>query len=105
MEVEKPPQAAAVLKDPEALEWLDAISQSSSILSMILAVIHSELHNVGWETFNWLRQSAKIQCQDVLHRWTSVFNVVSVICNHLTPLHWDRNSRRQWYDLLVTLGC
>jgi Oxygenase domain of the 2OGFeDO superfamily len=100
-----PPQACAVFKRPGAMEWLDAISQSNSILSAILAVIHPELHDAGKETFNRLRQHASIERQDVLHQWTSAFSGVSVIFNRLTPPHRDLKSRRHWYDLLVTLGC
>ena len=57
------------------------------------------------KTFNWLREHSKIaNPQDVLSQWTSVFNGVSVIFNRLTPAHRDGNTRKQWYDLLVTLG-
>ncbi|KAI9441038.1 hypothetical protein BJY52DRAFT_1097806, partial [Lactarius psammicola] len=37
--------------------------------------------------------------------WTSVFNSVSVIYNRFTSPHRDGNSRRQWYDLLASIGC
>ncbi|KAN0138006.1 hypothetical protein V8E53_004177 [Lactarius tabidus] len=30
---------------------------------------------------------------------------LDAICNCLMPLHWDGKTRRQWYHLLVTLGC
>jgi hypothetical protein len=88
------------------LDWLDHISESNTVLSAILAVIHPELHDAGRETFNRLRQHAEIQPEDVLRRWTSVFNGVSVICNRrATPPHRDGNSRKQWYDLLASIGC
>jgi hypothetical protein len=93
-----------MLKQEDASIWLDCISQSNSILSAILAVIHPELYDAGRETFNRLRQNPEIQPQDVLLRWTSVFNGVSVIFNRLTPAHRDGNTRKQWYDLLVSLG-
>ena len=102
--MQESPQAGAIFKKPAAKKWLDAISQSNSILSAILAIIHPELHDAGQETFNQLRQHADMPCQDVLHQWTSAFNRVSIIYNHITPPHQDGNSRRQWYDLLVTLG-
>lgn len=88
------------------MDWLDHISESNTVLSAILAVIHPELHDAGRETFNRLRQHAEIQPEDVLRRWTSVFNGVSVICNRrATPPHRDGNSRKQWYDLLASIGC
>ena len=46
----------------------------------------------------WDRQSSACPLPIGLH-----FNGVSVIFNCLTPAHWDGKSRRQWYDLLVTL--
>ena len=73
-------------------------------MSAILAVIHPELYNAGQDTFKRLRECPEIQPQDVLRRWTSVFNGVSVICNRFTPPHRDGNSRRQWYDLLASIG-
>lgn len=67
-------------------------------------MIHPELHDAGCETFNQLRQNPQIQPQDILNRWTSAFNGISAIFNRLTPLHRDGNSRKQWYDMLVSLG-
>jgi hypothetical protein len=98
------PQVGAIFKQADALSWLDCISQSNSILSAILAVINLELHDAGKETFNRLRKDHTIQPQDVLCWWTSVFNGISVIFNRVMPPHWDGNSRKQWHDLLVTLG-
>jgi hypothetical protein len=102
--VQEFPQVGAKIRKVAGLDWLDHISESNSILSAILAVIHPELHDAGRETFNRLRQHAEIQPQDVLRRWTSVFNGVSVICNRVTPPHRDSNSRKQWYDLLASVG-
>ena len=104
--VQESPQVSNAIKKPEGLKWLDAISQSNSVLSAILAVIHPELHGAGQKTFNQLREHSEIiDPQDMLCRWASAFNSVSVNFNHLTPAHQDGKSRRQWYDLLVTLGC
>ena len=47
---------------------------------------------------------AEIQPQDILCQWTSAFNGVSVIFNRLTPPHRDGKSRKQWYNLLVSIG-
>jgi Oxygenase domain of the 2OGFeDO superfamily len=98
------PEVGALFGNSKALDWLDHIAESNSILSAVLAVIHPELHDAGQETFNRLRNHDEIQPQEVIRKWTSVFNGVSVICNRLTPPHRDNNSRRQWYELLVTLG-
>lgn len=98
------PQVGAIFRRAAVLDWLDQISESNSILSAILAVLHPELHDAGRETYNRLRQCTEIQPQDILRRWTSVYSGVSVIYNRLAPAHRDRSSRRQWYDLLASLG-
>jgi hypothetical protein len=98
------PQVAAIFKKPSAMQWLDAISESNSILSAILAVIHPKLYRSGQETFDVMRKKPGIERQDVLRRWTSAFSGVSVIYNRITPPHRDGQSRRQWYDLLATIG-
>ena len=98
------PEVGTIFKQTNALDWLDHIAESNSVLSAILAVIHPTLHKSGRETFDWLRKCAEIQPEDVLRRWTSVFNGVAVIVNRTTPAHRDSNTRKQWYDLLVTLG-
>ena len=74
------------------------------ILSTILSIIHPQLYQAGQETLNCLRQNPKIEHQDVLQKWTSVFNSVSVICNHTSLVHQDSESWHYWYDLLATLG-
>ena len=102
--VQPHPEVSAIFRQTYALDWLDHVTESNSVLSAILAVIHPTLHKSGWETFNWLRQCAKIQPENVLHQWTSVFNGVAVIINRTTPAHQDSNTRKQWYNLLVTLG-
>lgn len=102
--VQPHPEVGAIFKQTNALDWLDHIAESNSVLSAILAVIHPTLHKSGRETFDRLRKCAEIQPEDVLRRWTSVFNGVAVIVNRTTPAHRDSNTRKQWYDLLVTLG-
>jgi hypothetical protein len=86
------------------LDWLNAISKSNAILSAILAVIHPNLYDAGWQTIKRLRDTPGICPPDVLSRWASVFNGVAVISNRCTPLHRDGSSRNHWYDILVTLG-
>ena len=102
--VQQYPQVSANFSSPAALDWLDAISESNAILSAILAVIHPQLYDVGWETTKRLRDTPKIGPLDVLSQWASIFSSVSIISNHTAPPHRDRSSRFNWYDMLVTLG-
>jgi hypothetical protein len=69
-----------------------------------LAVIHPELYDIGRETLKRIRDVPEILRQDVLSRWTSVFNGVAVISQRITPPHRDLNSMPHWYDMLVALG-
>ncbi|KAH9037002.1 hypothetical protein EDB85DRAFT_1861756 [Lactarius pseudohatsudake] len=85
--VQEFPQVSASLKTPAALEWLDRATESNSIMSAILAVIHPELYDAGRNTLKVLRGHSEIQPQEILHQWTSVYSGISVICNRLTPTH------------------
>jgi hypothetical protein len=102
--VQQYPQVSANFSTPEALNWLGAISESNAIISAILAVIHPKLYDAGWGTIERLRDTPEVGPQEVLSRWSSVFSGVAVISNRCTPPHRDRNSRNNWYDMLVTLG-
>ena len=59
-------QVSANFSSPAALDWLDAISESNAILSAILAVIHPQLYDAGWETTKRLRDTPEIGPLDVL---------------------------------------
>lgn len=98
------PQASVNFRSPPAMDWLDQISESNLVLSAILGVIHPELYSAGQQAFNHLRQCSKIERQDVLGKWTSVFSGASVICNRTAKPHRDSQSQHHWYDLLATLG-
>ena len=102
--MQKCPQVSANFSSTAALDWLDAISESNAIMSAILAVIHPNLYDAGWQTTKRLRDTPEIGSQDVLSRWASVFSGVAVISNRSTPPHRDGSSRYHWYDILVTLG-
>ena len=88
-------------RNPAALDWLDAISESNVILSAILAVIHPKLYNAGWETIKHLKDP-KICPWDILNQWASVFSSVAVISNCITNPHQDLGSRDNWYDILAS---
>ena len=60
------PKVSVSFRNPAALDWLDAISESNAILSAILAVIHPKLYNAGWETIKHLKDP-KICPQDILN--------------------------------------
>jgi hypothetical protein len=98
------PQVSANFRNRATLDWLDSISESNAVVSAILAVIHPKLYDAGRRTANCLRNTPQIGPQDILCRWASVFNGVSVISNRTTPPHRDTSSRFNWYDILATSG-
>ncbi|KAH8993771.1 hypothetical protein EDB92DRAFT_1815426 [Lactarius akahatsu] len=61
------PQVSVSLKKPAALDWLDHTTESNSIMSAILAVIHPELYDAGRNTLKVLRNCSEIQPQEILH--------------------------------------
>ena len=89
---------------PAVLDWLDAVSESNAILSIILAVIHPKLYDAGWNTLKRLRNTPERDPQNVVSRWASAFSGVAIISNRSTPPHRDGSSRHNWYDILATLG-
>lgn len=68
----------------------------------MLWVMHPALFAAARETLIQFNQQDDLQ--EVLSKWTSVFNGLSVISNRETPIHRDNNSQPEWYDMLVTLG-
>ena len=83
-------------------EWLSDMTESSTLLSSIVRVIHPELYAMGIETMK--KMGMMVDPPAVLRLWYSIFNGVQVISNRETPVHRDHNSRWEWYDLLATLG-
>ncbi|THH15727.1 hypothetical protein EW146_g4796 [Bondarzewia mesenterica] len=71
-------------------------------LNGILRIIHPEQYFAGIECIEKLGDITDIG--ELVRRWPSVFNGVSVIAQRLTPPHRDGNSRAEWYDLLATIG-
>ncbi|KAI9431400.1 hypothetical protein H4582DRAFT_2082573 [Lactarius indigo] len=86
-------EVSVSLKNPAALDWLDRATETNSIMGAILAVIHPELYDAGRDTFKVLRSCSEIKPQEILHKWTSVYSGISVICNRLTPPHRDTYQR------------
>jgi hypothetical protein len=82
--------------------WLDDAWESIALLSVTLSITHPELYQCGRETLRRLQTNADLF--NVLSRWSSVFNGMSVISNRETPAHRDNNSRAEWYDILATIG-
>ncbi|KAF8267260.1 hypothetical protein EI94DRAFT_1701155 [Lactarius quietus] len=95
---DKPPRASTNFRNADAIHWLESISETNSILSTILAVIHPALYLAGQSALGIIRERAEIRGQDqqVLSKWTSSFSGISVIANRITLPHHDTQSRHNW---------
>ena len=82
--------------------WLIDMCETSALISAILRVIHPKLYISGRDTLRSMRGLDHLH--PILGIWSSVFNVVTVLSNHIMPLHRDNYSRPQWYDILTTIG-
>ena len=70
--------------------------------------MHPELYLAGIKTHvqlvEWATKYGLDEMRHHLKHWTSIFNVVSVICNRRTPPHRDPKCRPEAYDLMTTAG-
>ena len=85
------------------------MEEHSALLAASLAIMHPEMYQTGREAMirlgNWVAGQKDPDLWDVFPLWSSVYNVVSVMANRLSPYHTDSNGQPQWLDLLVSVGC
>lgn len=78
------------------------------LLTACMAIMHPDMYATGREAMvklgQWASDTNHTEMMSVLPLWPSVFSVVSVMVNRMSPLHTDINGRPQWFDLLVTVG-
>ncbi|KAG2087824.1 uncharacterized protein F5147DRAFT_789776 [Suillus discolor] len=84
------PEVSAALKGDAGHNITTSLQRSGIIVSAALRVMHPDLYWAGMETQVRLGKWASRYELDKMHyhlqRWTSVFNVVSIICNRRSPL-------------------
>ena len=91
------------------MDFLADVAESTAILGGVVSVIHPDLYEAGMIALRWLWNNpdlvdSPLLLKEVLGLWSVLFSGVSIISNRSTPLHRDCNSRKEWMDLLVTLG-
>lgn len=89
--------------------WLQDMEESSALIGATLGLIHPELFKAGRNAILALKNAPELvqegqEMLNLLPFWSSPFSGYSVISNRCTPFHRDNQSRKQWYDLLVTVG-
>lgn len=105
------PEVSATLKGPisNCLGWLQDNMEFSALCGGILSIIHPEQYHLGREAllqlqYNPHRIREPQHLATALAYWITPFSGISVIANRSTPVHRDMSTRKNWYDLLVTLG-
>ncbi|KAG1722298.1 hypothetical protein EDB19DRAFT_1916732 [Suillus lakei] len=100
------PEVSVTLKGDAGCNITTSLQRSGIIVSAALQVMHPDLYLAGMETQVRLGKWAAIYELDKMHHhlqcWTSVFNVVSVICNRQTPPHRDPKCRLAAFDIMMT---
>ncbi|KAG2105106.1 uncharacterized protein F5147DRAFT_806112, partial [Suillus discolor] len=98
------PEVSAALKGDASRNITTSLQRSGIIISAALRVMHPDLYWAGMATQVRLGEwAAKYELDEMSHHlrhWTSVFNVVSVICNRRMPPHRDPKS----FDIMTTAG-
>ncbi|KAG2073299.1 hypothetical protein BDR04DRAFT_1116440 [Suillus decipiens] len=83
-----------------------SLQRSGIIISAALQVMHPDLYWARMETQVRLGKWAARYELDEMHYhlqcWTSVFNVVSIICNRRSPPHRDPKCRPAAFDIMTT---
>jgi hypothetical protein len=87
------------------------MQESNAILGGLLNVMHPELYRQARDGLirlsehpNSIRNGEQELLLAALRTWTNPFSALQVILNRETPLHRDVRGRKNWYDMLVTLG-
>ncbi|KAG2129668.1 uncharacterized protein EDB93DRAFT_1095358, partial [Suillus bovinus] len=102
------PDVSATLKGVDGHNITTSLQRSGILVSAALHVMHPDLYLAGIQTQVRLGEwASQYELHDMcyhLQHWTSVFNVVSVICNHRSPPHRDPKCRPEAFDIMTTTG-
>jgi hypothetical protein len=89
--------------------WVSETQWISALSGGILSICHPEQYELGRASLLEMLNRPDV-VRDVNHvaralsMWSSPFNGISVMINHITPIHRDTQGRFPWMDLLVTAG-
>jgi hypothetical protein len=106
------PDVSALLKHGResiyTRDWLLSMKDHAAILSACLAVMHPDMYKASRETMlqlgRWTEDKEQGDMKAILPIWPSIFSVVSVMVNRMSPLHTNINGRPQLFDFLLTVG-
>ncbi|KIO08886.1 hypothetical protein M404DRAFT_133258 [Pisolithus tinctorius Marx 270] len=96
------------MENTSTREWVDQMSNTNALLSVILHVIHLRMYADGREVLICLGKQAELQADSdmssILPIWSSMYSSMSMMVNWATCYHRDINGWDPWYDMLVTVG-
>jgi hypothetical protein len=102
------PEISAALKGAAGHKITCSLQRSGVLVSAALRIMHPDLYWAGLATQvklgEWATTYRLTDMYDHLKCWTSVFNVLAVICNRRTPPHRDPKCRPEAFDLMTTAG-
>ncbi|KAG2143568.1 uncharacterized protein EDB93DRAFT_1088254, partial [Suillus bovinus] len=102
------PDVSATLKGVDGHNITTSLQMSGILVSAALCIMHLDLYLAGIQTQVRLGEwASQYELHDMcyhLQRWTSVFNVVSVICNCQSPPNRDLKCRPEAFDIMTTAG-
>ncbi|KAI5981387.1 hypothetical protein F5J12DRAFT_788651 [Pisolithus orientalis] len=82
-------------------EWVNQMSNTNALLSVILHVFHLQMYADGREALICLGKQVE---QQVDLDMSSMYSSMSMMVNQATCYHRDINGWDPWYDMLVTVG-
>ena len=91
-----------------AASWLQQTKDFTALVGGILSIIQPDLYQLGCQALRNLANNPNLTDSPAelcaLRSWYSPFSALSVISNHIMPLHRDLQGRPEWFDMLIALG-
>lgn len=91
------------LEDGAGSAWLADMQECHAIITGILRIMHPDLYKTACEAITKIAQRYP-DLKPQLDQWGCPFTAVSVISNRVTPAHRDSKSRKQYFDILTSVG-
>lgn len=82
------------------------MSEAAAVVDAILSVAHPQLWKEARRVMNAIKteEQPDESKRAAVEAWPSAFSALQVIVNRCSIYHRDTNARKEWLDLLLTLG-
>ena len=93
------------LQSAAGMQFIHDIQDAERIVDCILNLICPELHSIGTQAINKLKEGAWLENRhESIKQWTSMYSGIEVIVNRVTPVHRDPAAAPTMYDFLISAG-